>query len=39
MICYAPFLVMLLRRGAPTPFLALWVESPDLVVTAGAASG
>jgi hypothetical protein len=29
----APFLVMALRRGAPVPFLALWIETPSLLVT------
>jgi hypothetical protein len=28
-VCNYPFLVMLLKRGAPMPFLALWVETAE----------
>ncbi|AUX45322.1 uncharacterized protein SOCE26_068040 [Sorangium cellulosum] len=31
-VCNGPFLVMVLRRGAPRPFLAIWIETPDLLV-------
>jgi hypothetical protein len=30
-VCRSPFLVMLLRRGAPLPFLAVWVETAALL--------
>jgi hypothetical protein len=30
--CDGPFLVMILRRGAPVPALALWVETTDLLM-------
>ena len=31
MVCHPPFLVLLVRRGSPVPFLALWIETPALL--------
>lgn len=41
LVCYPPFLVMLVRRGSPVPFLALWIETPALLTprTTGAPRG
>ncbi|XXY50631.1 hypothetical protein WME91_05745 [Sorangium sp. So ce269] len=37
MSCDGPFLVMILRRGALTPTLALWIETADLLILPQAA--
>jgi len=32
LVCDGPFLVMVLRRGTTVPTLALWIETPELLV-------
>ncbi len=32
LLCNAPFLILLLRRGAELPYLAFWVENTELLV-------
>jgi hypothetical protein len=32
LVCYSPFLVMVLRQGARLPMFALWVENSDVLV-------
>jgi hypothetical protein len=31
LICDGPFLFMLLKKGAPLPYFAMWVENPELL--------
>jgi len=32
LVCYRPFLVMVLRRGAPLPMFALWVDNEEVLL-------
>lgn len=32
MVCDGPFVVVMMRAGSPRPYLALWVENPEVLV-------